>query len=895
MLHSPSLISPSADFWDQAAQVLLQHPHLTDRGAQSPQDFSSVRVVVPTFTHAQLLKSALLRRAGSAFVPPRICTMSAWCALLAPHATRPQGEGARLMALYAELRQHAWLKKLFTARRNTDLLPLAQILLTLSDELTQSLLPSVWHSEDDAFKNWQHALEQLTPTARQIVSDETQLVWTIWKSQLDGDDAQAQRYRQMMQLVEEASETLVWIAPAITDVFDRTFLEAYSKQRLVLPILLDWSCDALPAAYAQAWPELPDDDLSDDVDTQAAVPKNVALCPAMSMEQEAQRGAQIIIDWLRAGKTKLAIVAQDRVVARRMRALLERSQVYVADETGWKLSTTRAASALAAWFEVIATRCETIALLDFLKSPYVFAQRDGKEAQLIAIEAGLRRANVNGGWDAVADALNGATDIENLLATITQWARQFSGRKTIAQWCEATTGSLQILEMWAALQADAAGEQVLALLHAIAEECHNQDQSFSFVEWRAFISTQLESTSFLAPANDKRVVMLPLNGAQLRRFDAVLMLGCDADHLPSQPAETLFFANGVRRELGLATRESRQRQQLRDFAALLSCNDEVVLSWQTHLDGEPNPVSPWIERLQLLLARHDGRKLIEREVQIPPKRLYNIAQKMPAPAAPHLLPQKLSASGYNSLVACPYQFFATRMLGLSGLEELSDMPEKRDYGDWLHRILTQYHEAVLDRKVVVAEREALLRAISKAVFDEEVASNAAALAYASRWEKVMPAYLDWANQHEADGWHFAFGERKFERDLRWTDGAILLHGRLDRIDQNAQGEHAVLDYKTRNVTALREKLEEGEDRQLAFYGVLSDLPLERAFYVALEAQRGKIADVEAPNYDEAKETLQEQLTVNLEALAQGASLPATGIDVVCDYCAVRGLCRKGAW
>jgi len=895
MLHSPSLIPPSADFWDQAARILLQHPRLMKEDAQTPPDFSAVRVVVPTFTHAQLFKGALLRRAGSAFVPPRICTMSAWRGLLPPGDAQLQGEGARLMALYAELRQHAWLKKLFTARRNTDLLPLAQILLTLSDELTQSLLPSVWQSEDGAYGDWQRAMEQLTPSARQIVSDESQLVWTIWKSQLDSDDAQVLRYRQMMQLAEDASETLVWIAPAITDVFDRTFLDAYSERQPVLPILLDWYCDALPAAYSWAWSELADDDLPDEDDKSPTVPKNVALCPAANMEQEAQRGAQIIIDWLRAGKSDIAIVAQDRVVARRMRALLERSQIFVADETGWKLSTTRAASAIAAWFEVIATRCETVALLDFLKSPYTFAQHDSKEGLLIAVEAGLRHANVSGGWDAVTDAFNGATDVEALLATIAQQARIFSGRKTIAQWCAATIACLQTLEMWTALQVDAAGEQVLALLQTITEECQNQEQSFSFPEWRAFISTQLESTSFLAPANDKRVVMLPLNGAQLRRFDAVLMLGCDADHLPSQPAETLFFANGVRRELGLATRESRQRQQLRDFAALLCCNEEVVLSWQTHVDGEPNPVSPWIERLQLLLAHHGDGSLSMRDVQIPSQRLYSVGQQMPAPAAPHLLPQKLSASGYNSLVACPYQFFATRMLGLSGLEELTDMPEKRDYGDWLHKILTRYHETVRDEKTVISERETLLRNISKAVFDQEIASNAAALAYASRWEKVMPAYLDWANQHEADGWQFAFGERKFERNLRWTDGAILLHGRLDRIDQNAEGAHAVLDYKTRNVTALRDKLNEGEDRQLAFYGVLSDLPLERAFYIALEAQRGKIDDVEATNYDEAKQALQQQLTGNLDALAQGAKLPATGIDTVCEYCAVRGLCRKGAW
>ena len=896
MLHKPLLISTSAAFWSEVARTLLTHPQWVPVEAGQPRDLSSLRVVVPTFGHAQLLKTALLQDAGVAFVPPRITTLSSWCAMLEPEAERPLGDAARLMDLYAELRQHAWLKKLFSARRNTDLLPLAQMLLTLSDELTQSLLPTIWNNRDDADQRWQKALEQLTPEARQIVSDEAQLVWSIWKSQLDGRDALALRYRQMMRLAEQAHEDLVWIAPGISEPFELAFLQAYGERKAVVPVLLDWSRQAIAPVLTKAWPELVTE-ASDPVDDDLVIetPPRLALSPAMSLEQEAQRGAQTIIDWLQDGKTNIAIIAQDRVVARRMRALLERSQVFVADETGWKLSTTRAASAIAAWFDVVATRAETIALLDFLKSPFVFASLADKETQLIVIEAGLRNANVLGGWDAAMHALATAPGARTVLASIAQQATPFGGRKTIAQWGAMTVSSLQALDMWQALQDDAAGCQVLALLQTIADECQAQAQPFSFAEWRAFVSLQLESTSFLAPGTDRRVVMLPLNGAQLRRFDAVLMLGCDAGHLPSQPNETLFFANTVRRELGLATRESRQRQQLRDFSALLSCNDEVVLSWQTQQDGEPNPVSPWIERLQLVLQRAGTTDLPLHDVQIRQRSLQSIAQRMPTPIAPHLLPKKLSASGYNSLVACPYQFFATRMLGLSGLDELTDMPEKRDYGDWLHRILNRYHEALRDRNIPLQDREAVLREISATVFDQEIADNAAALAYASRWEKVMPAYLAWANDYAAAGWHFVFGERKFENTLRWDDGEITLHGRIDRIDESDAGDYAVLDYKTRNSAALRAKLKDGEDRQLAFYGILSDFPLQRAYYVALEVSNGKIGDVEAPDYEASKRLLAQQLGANLRALTHGAPLPATGIEAVCEYCAVRGLCRKGAW
>ncbi|MFI4940821.1 MAG: PD-(D/E)XK nuclease family protein [Burkholderiales bacterium] len=909
MLHKPLLISPSQAFWDAAAGTLLGHSLLVPAYANQagqPLDMSAVRVVTPTFAHAQLLKTALVQQAGAAFIPPRITTLAAWCSLLLPESAPPAAAGARLMDLYAELRQHAWLKKLFSARRNTDLLPLAQMLLTLSDELTLCLLPTIANvqdTQDAAHLRWQKALEQLSPAARHMVSDEAQLVWSIWKSQLDGSDALAIRYRQTMRLAELASEALVWIAPAAPELFDLAFLQAYGERQTVVPILFDW--EAVAPALAAAWPELQEEHAEGTEGAQAAEtmrddrviepPQRVALCPAGSMEQEAQFGAQTVIGWLLAGKSSIAVIAQDRVVARRLRALLERAQVFVADETGWKLSTTRAASAVVAWFEVVATRAETIALLDLLKSPFAFAALEHKETQLMVMEACLRNANVLGGWEAVTHALAAAPVARELVASLAQQAALFGGRKTIAQWSTVTEAGLQALGMWQALLQDAAGAQVVALLQAIAGTSNAQTQAFSFAEWRAFIALQLEDTAYLAPGADRRVVMLPLNGAQLRPFDAVLMLGCDAEHLPSQPNETLFFANAVRRELGLATRESRQRQQLRDFAALLSSGGAVVLSWQTHHDGEPNPASPWILRLQLILKRAGAATLPTHRAPIGKQQLRPMPATMPAPSAPQLLPPKLSASGYNSLVACPYQFFATRMLALSGLDELTDMPEKRDYGDWLHQILNTYHEAVRDRNIPAGEREPLLRQISATVFDTEVANNAAALGYYARWQKALPAYLAWADAREAEGWHFAFGERKFEKLLRWEDGEITLHGRIDRIDETDAGQRAVLDYKTKNVSALRERLKQREDHQLAFYGILSDQPVDHAHYVALETMKDKTGDAEAADYAEWQSSLEQQIKIDLHAMTHGAALPATGIESVCAYCAVRGLCRKGAW
>lgn len=898
MLHSPLLIPPSAAFWPEAARLLLSSESLYAQDNGQPRDLSSLRVVVPTFSHAGLLQAALAQHLNGTFIPPRITTLSAWLKLMPPDPDMSLAAtgSERLMSLYAELRQHAWLKKLFSARRNTDLLPLAQTLLTMCDELTQSLLPAIGVAPAAVEQRWQAALEKLSPSARRLLSDEAQLVWSIWKSQLDGNDASVYRLAQMLRLAGRADEALVWISPTEPDAFDQAFLDAYAKRQPVLALMLDWRAAAIDAAYVSAWREMPSDDASlIELPRRLITPAGLSLCQAASLEQEAVQGAQTIIDWLQAGKSNIAIIAQDRVTARRLRALLERAQVFVVDETGWKLSTTRAAAGIVAWFDVVAARAETVALLDFLKSPFVLAERTDKSAQLMIIEQALRSENVLGGWDAVKAALTESPPTRETVSRIANQATLFTGRKTLAEWSKTTDRVLDALGMREALTADAAGLQVIMLLDLITQECPAVAQPFSFAEWRAFVSLQLEATAFVAPRRDNRVMMMPLNGARLRSFDAVMIVGADATHLPSQPNETLFFSDAVRRELGLATRENSQRQQLRDFAAVLSFNSIVVLSWQSRKDGEPNPVSAWIERLQLVLERPGAEKIPPHQVSIESRNLKSAPPIMPAPAAPQLLPEKLSASGYNSFVACPYQFFATRMLGLSGLDELSDMPQKRDYGDWLHQILHLYHVGIRGRNCGIGEREVLLREISANIFDAELDKNAAALGYYARWQKAIPAYLAWADQREAQGWHFVIGEQWRDRLLQWQDGEIRLHGRIDRIDENAAGERAVLDYKTNNLQILRDRLKRGEDHQLAFYGLLSDSPVASAHYVALEATKEKTGDVEAPRFLEWQQMLGEKIPAEMRAIAEGAALPANGIESVCQYCEVRGLCRKGAW
>src|SRR5690606_21284264 len=129
---------------------------------------------------------------------------------------------------------------------------------------------------------------------------------------------------------------------------------------------------------------------------------------------------------------------------------------------------------------------------------------------------------------------------------------------------------------------------------------------------------------------------------------------------------------------------------------------------------------------------------------------------------------------------------------------------------------------------------------------------------------------------------------------RWGDGEIVLHGRIDRIDADADGAQVVLEYKSTSADVLRKRLDKGEDQQLPFYGLLST-NLTGAAYVPLEQSKNRIAEVDAQDFDKWQRTLEQRIIAGMQAIDHGAPLPASGPESVCQYCDVRGLCRKGAW
>lgn len=897
-------MNAAQSYFDRAARHIL-----TAHAAALP-DLRGIVVLLPGYHAAQPLAQALMREAQvPALLLPQMVTLNEW-AQSAPLETAVVTDSQRSALLYQHLRKQQWFE-------SADLWSMTQELLALFDELTHSLheLPR----DAEAFA----AAVQQAYQARQnsTLQLEARLVFELWHAMQSGEELDSARgYQQRLaKLAAQAGKPLYVLRTADWNALEQRFLDEYAERAEVTVFDLR-EMDAQWGGLLR--------NLSEGLRSQTIPPlgDRLRFFAATSLEQEARAATMQVRRWLACGKRDIAIVAQDRVVARRMRALLERAEVLVADETGWTFATLSVSTVLDRWITALQSDFYHHDLLDLLKSPYIFADMTASERKsaVYQLEQLLRKQGVVAGLEKFIALAGHETALHQPLARLRQAALllEQGKKKTLADWLAALSESLNVLGIDAGLQQDDAGQQLLRALETWQQELQSDEGRYRFAEWRRWLAQQLDTETFRDSSIDSPVRFTHLAATRWRAFDAVLLLGCDADHLPSVAGGGRWFNDAVRTALNLPTRATHAARQCDDLLALLALNDCVLVTWQKDRNGEEGLLSPYLEMLRDLHALTYGDDLSEHElhaylaaeegrtVELP-----QAAQPAPAPSTmlrtgvvDEIVPTSVSISAYNSLVACPYQFYARHILRLNELDEVQEGIEKRDYGERVHDILQRFHERYLEVSGhPVAEMDAALRRISEEVFADLLQQDFAARAWLARWYQSLPAYLEWQMENEAQGWRYVEAESKFD----WQLEGVRLRGRIDRLDVRAEEKlvlregrcvvagnppaysSRVLDYKTQSEQALRNKLKEpGEDVQLACYAYAHEAA--DAAFVSIE--NGKVKLVE-PKQDVPllAQLNAERLVQVMERIRSGAGLPANGIDEACLHCEMRGVCRKGEW
>ncbi len=629
-----------------------------------------------------------------------------------------------------------------------------------------------------------------------------------------------------------------------------------------------------------------------------------AVCDGF--EHEAQSAAAQVLLHLARGEQPIALIAQDRLLVRRVRALLERQQVTMLDETGWKLSTTRAAAQVMALLKAARGDATTDALFDWLKAGAAWPGRAGAASAIAVLEALCRRRQTRrvaaiGAMALEGLALRAWVEVEAALLPLTS----APARQPLAAWLAALAASLQVCDSLAALQSDDAGRQVLIAVgldpnasRATAWSQAAGSTAMAFDEFSAWIDGVLEEASFnpAAPAGgEAQVVITPLARAMLRPFAAMVFPGADDKHLGGGASPHALLSDAQAEALGLQT--ATQRRRAEEFAFAQSLALPRITFLRRRLDGaDPLADSPLVERLGLALQR-EGRLLAKwidprDDATVPATPIH-----CTAPSAPALLPPSLSASSLEALRACPYRFFALNMLRLREDDELDGELEKRDYGNWLHAVLYAFHtqrEAPAD----AATELATLLALARLTQTEQALADADFMPFAASFTSFAPRYVAWLHARDADGTAWQAGEQAVRASIDALGGTEL-YGVLDRIDATRGDAIQLIDYKTGSSAALRDKVKQPlEDTQLAFYAALMGTQTEapmRAIYLSLDGGTKGIEEIEHKGVQESAVTLLEGLADDLQRLRGGAGLPALGEGSTCDYCEARGICRRDHW
>lgn len=622
-----------------------------------------------------------------------------------------------------------------------------------------------------------------------------------------------------------------------------------------------------------------------------------ALHAADDPEDEAERATACVMQRVAAGQAPVALVATDRALTRRIGAQLTAHGVAVQDETGWKLSTTRAAAQAMGALRACAHDARSDDVLDWLKN----APR-WRGDTLDALEVRLRDRGLRD-WSAwchfiaqVADA-GDARESDVALAGLT--AEVEACRATLArprlqdEWLHAMRELLQAADQWDALVADAAGIEVIGALYL--DEAPGELRSggrSSLVEFSAWARDVLEAASVVLAVpgmGEPAVTVLPLAQLLGRAFAAVVIPGCDDQRLPASPEPPGDWTEAQRAALGLPSRDTLARAQRAAWSLALQAPGLDLVWRQFDASGEPVRPSPFVQALRLAgatQAADDPRAL----VAVAPQPTHP-----PLPRGDALPVKQLSASAYDDLRHCPYRFFAMRQLGLARSDELEGEVDKRDFGNWLHEVLNHFHAALKvaptpDRRA----REAMISIASGQATQAMGLSEADFLPFAAAWPAVREGYLDWLAAHEADeGAIFEQAEPRLEQPL----GELRLVGRLDRIDRlQADGRAYVIDYKTESLDSSKLRVKEPfEDTQLAFYAALLDEDTLRAAYVNVGEKASGTQTVEQTEVVAARDALVEGILHDLHRIGEGAAMPALGEGAVCEFCAARGLCRKDFW
>ncbi|MEM8844857.1 MAG: PD-(D/E)XK nuclease family protein [Pseudomonadota bacterium] len=644
-------------------------------------------------------------------------------------------------------------------------------------------------------------------------------------------------------------------------------------------------------------------------------PKHLSLFTAGSIENHVWAICLQTKKWLLEDKTPIAIIANDRLLIRRIRAVLEEEGIRANDLGGWAFSTTSAATSIEALLDATEKDFKKEPLLDLISSPFLpqsgilkFKQQVYACRNILHKHRSLPSDNIDKFIELISKELMVSHELTTTLSLLKDSFESFFkplriGEHKLSKFCNSLMSVLNALGIKDCLINDLAGAQLLDTLESLIHSTNKSDIQINWNEWRQWLRGIFENNYFIPGDTDNRVTLCGFQYIDNTKYDYVIFAGIEEKRIISAKKQGTFFNEKVRYELKLKTNQETNAINYIRFRQVIEQSKHVLLTAESISNGESQEISSWVKMIELFSQSAYSQSLKDDELlqifssykNFKALKKHQVQTQPKAYSACKLVPENISATQYQSLIDCPYQYFAKYILGLKDQEQ-SEKFEAADFGKLVHQSLYTFHFQEHNKesiKFTIDNRDQLIKQltnVSTSIFNHALFSKSAKQGWFQRWALNIPAYIDWSIERSNE-WKPLFGEKKINQ--QFIDSTNI-EGQIDRIDSNQQ-HHSVVDFKTGSFPSDK-SIRHGEAVQLPFYALL-DSNISQVEYLDLgkRAITNSKAIISKDELNELKIKNSERLIFLLNSLHNQTELPASGIDSKCRICDYEGLCRKSHW
>lgn len=276
----------------------------------------------------------------------------------------------------------------------------------------------------------------------------------------------------------------------------------------------------------------------------------------------------------------------------------------------------------------------------------------------------------------------------------------------------------------------------------------------------------------------------------------LIVTGMNDGRVPETMVGDVFLPDSARVQLELRNNRQRFARDAYILTSLIeSRRDEgrvILLSGKTAEGNEPLKPS----RLFFLC---DDEAMVERAEYLfaeagEPQPVSGTATEWSFQLPVKKSPQRLAVTALNSFLECPFRFYLKYILGMETLDDRKLELEAIDFGNIIHKALEVLRSNSLrdctDKKFLCGKvGESLDMQIR-----ERYGSNLTApmMVQLESARQRLYAALDEHIRLIEEGWRV----RETEKQVKLNIAGIVLHGRIDRIDEAPDGRLRILDYKT---------------------------------------------------------------------------------------------------